>query len=189
MDTIKQYDKLIGIVFLALTILFIAVAMTNEYFFNWAYDRHQNQASWFIRPIFLIPFCYFAYKRSWAGLSFTVFCLFTSMCWFSKPDSVSEDVKEFLEFEKQWLMTVWDYKKILLTATIPISFIALALAFWKRSLLVGIGVVIMMATGKIIWSIQNAGEAGKSILIPAIVGLLLCSVFIFFGFRRLEKNN
>ena len=175
--------------FLTLTIIFITLAMTNEDFFNWVFARHQNQASWFIRPLFLIPFCYFAYVRSWTGISFTIFCLFTSMCWFGKPDFVSEEIKEFLEFEKQWLMAKWDYKKILLTVTIPFSFIALGLAFWKRSLLAGIGVVIMMATGKIIWSIQSAGEAGKSILVPAIAGLLLCSVFILFGFRRLEKNK
>jgi len=53
----------------------------------------------------------------------------------------------------------------------------------------GLGVVVLMATGKIIWSIQSAGEAGKSILVPAVVGLLVCTGLIYFGFKRLEENN
>lgn len=69
-------------------------------------------------------------------------------------------------------------------------FFALGLAFWKRSLLIGLGVVVLMATGKIVWSIQNAGESGKSIIVPAILGLVICSGLIFYGFKRLEiKNN
>lgn len=72
--------------------------------------------------------------------------------------------------------------------TIPISFIVLGLAFWKRSLLMALGVIVLMATGKIIWSIYNTGEAGKSIIIPAVIGLLLCCGLIFYGFKKLDKK-
>ena len=72
--------------------------------------------------------------------------------------------------------------------TIPISFLALGLSFWKRSLLMGLGVVILMSTGKIIWSIQNAGESGKSILIPAVIGLLICCALIYYGFKKMENK-
>lgn len=182
-------DKIIALLFLALTITFIVVSMTNEAFFEWVFDRHHNQWSWYLRPIFLIPFCYFAYKQSWSGISITIFCLFTSMFWFNKPAIVSEDVIEFLQYEKEWLYGTWNYKKVLMMTTIPISFIALGLAFWKRSLLMGLGVIVLMATGKIIWSIYNAGEAGKSIIIPAVIGLLLCCGLIFYGFKKLEKKD
>ena len=94
-----------------------------------------------------------------------------------------------MQFEKDWLNAQWDYKKWLLVLTVPVSFLALGLAFWKRSLLMGLGVVVLMASGKIIWSICNAGEAGKSILIPAIIGLAFCVILIYFGFRRLEKSK
>ena len=53
----------------------------------------------------------------------------------------------------------------------------------------GLGVVVLMATGKIIWSIQNAGESGKAIIIPAIFGLIICCGLIFYGFKRLEKRK
>jgi len=188
MKTFKR-DKIIGFIFAVLTVVFIAFCMLHKPFFDWVFERHHNQWSWYIRPIFLIPFCYFSYKRSWAGISITIFCLFTSMFWFNTPQVVSEPVKEFLQFEKEWLYGEWNFKKIMLIVTVPFSFFALGLSFWKRSLLMGLGVVVLMATGKIIWSIQNAGESGKSILVPAIIGLSICCVLIYLGFKRLEKKN
>jgi hypothetical protein len=182
-------DKITALLFLALTIIFLVVSMTNASFFQWAFERHHNPWSWYIRPLFLIPFCFFAYKRSWSGVSATIFLLFTSMFWFNRPTEVSAQVMEFLQFEKDWLYGAWNFQKILLILTVPISFFALGLAFWKRSLLMGLGVVVLMATGKIIWSIQNAGESGKSIVIPALLGLGICSALIYWGFRRLEKKN
>jgi hypothetical protein len=182
-------DKIIAIVFFALTILFVIISMTNQTFFDWVFDRHHNPWSWYIRPLFLVPFCFFAYKHNWSGISITVFCLFTSMFWFNRPDEVSDRVMAFLQFEKEWLYGEWNFKKIMLITTVPVSFIALGLAFWKRSLLMGLGVVVLMAAGKIAWSVQNAGESGKSIIIPAILGLLICIGLIFYGFQRLEKKK
>lgn len=189
MGLFRKYDRWVGFAFALLTIVFLVGSITNECFFNWVFERHQNQMSWYIRPIFLIPFCFFAYKHSWTGISLTILCLFTSMFWFSKPEIVSDQVKSFLQFEKDWLYLAWDYKKILLILSVPISFFALGLAFWKRSLWMGLGVVVLMATGKIIWSIENAGDSGKSIIIPAIIGLLLCFGFIYYGFRRIDRRN
>src|SRR5574344_2552562 len=182
-------DKIIALLFFALTVLFLVLSMIDQTFFEWVFDRHHNQWSWYIRPIFLIPFCFFAYKRSWTGISITVFCLFTSMFWFNRPEVVSDNVKTFMQFEKDWLYGEWNYKKVILITTVPISFFALGLAFWKRSLIMGLGVIVLMATGKIVWSIQNAGESGKSIIIPAILGLLICRGLIYYGFRKLEQKK
>lgn len=163
--------------------------MNNTGFFDWVFKRHQNQLSWYIRPIFLIPFCYFAYQRSWSGISITVFCLFTSMFWFNTPEVVSDEVRLFLQFEKEWLVSEWTFNKIGLMLMVPFSFLLLGMAFWKRSLWLGIAVVVLMATGKIIWSILNAGESGKSIVVPAIIGLGICVGLMVYGFKRLEKRK
>jgi len=186
--TIKN-DITIAALFALLTFVFIAVLMMNVNFNSWVFDRHQNQLSWYIRPVFLIPFCFFAYKRSWAGISFVIFCLFTSMLWFDKPESVSDGVKTFLKFEKDWLYSAWDFWKILLILTVPFSFFVLGLAFWRNSFWMGLGVIILMAAGKIVWSVHNAGESGKTIIIPAISGLLICSGLIFYGFKKVKKRN
>ncbi len=184
-----KYDKTIAVLFASLTILFIVVALNNLSFFEWVFERHYNQLSWYIRPLFLIPFCYFAYKRSWTGVMATVFALFTSMFWFAKPEVVNEQVVGFLQYEKEWLTKSWDTRDVILALTVPFSFFLLALAFWKRSLWMGLAVVILMATGKIFWSIQSAGESGKSIIIPAVLGLALCFGLILLGFKRLEKKK
>lgn len=139
----KQYDKILALAFGVLTLVFLILAFTNESFFNWAYERHQNQLSWYIRPLFLIPFCYFAYKRRWAGIVGTVFFLLTSMFWFPKPDLVSEQVKQFLEMEKEWLSGNWGLAKILMSL-LPVDLAIVAVgnvqelvhqdkkAFWQR---------------------------------------------------------
>ncbi|WCL80966.1 hypothetical protein PPO43_13410 [Saprospira sp. CCB-QB6] len=183
----QTQDLFLGSFFLALTIAFIALAMSNRAFFDWVFERHHNQWSWYLRPLFLLPFCFFAYKKSFTGMMISVFALFTSMFWFPKPDLINKNVVDFLAFEKDYLYGEWTWNKGLLTLTIPISFIALGLAFWKRSLLMGLAVIVLMATGKMIWSLQNAAEAGKSILIPAILGLFICCGLIYYGFKRLKN--
>ncbi len=181
-------DKVIALFFFILTIVFIAICMTNKVFFDWVFERHLNQWSWYLRPLFLIPFCYFAHKHCWSGISITVFCLFTSMFWFPKPEVVSKNAEIFLEFEKDYLYGEWNLSKLLMTLTIPVSFIALGLAFWKRSLIMGLGVIMLIATGKILWSIQTAGESGKSIIFPAIVGLLICIGILSYGFKKFKQQ-
>lgn len=184
-----RYDKLIASLFALGTLIFILIAFTNNSFFNWAYERHQNQLSWYIRPLFLIPFCYSAYKRSWTGISVTVFLMLTSMFWFPKPDAVSSQVKDFLQMEMDYLLGDWSLSKILITLLVPVSLTTLAVAFWKRNLYFGISVMIFIAVAKMAWSVAFGGDAGKSIFIPAVVGLIICIVLIYFGFKKIEKNK
>lgn len=69
-------------------------------FLAWAWDRHHNILSWYTRPLFLLPFCYFAYKRSLAGISLTLFALVTSMFRFPAPEQPDPVVLGFLTMEK-----------------------------------------------------------------------------------------
>lgn len=186
---LKKYDKPIAIFFGLLTLLFLLAMSQSDSFFNWAFDRHHNTLSWYIRPLFIIPFCYSAYKRSWAGIALSVFGIATSMLWFPAPADPSDSVKEFLQFEKDWLEMPHNFQKILLELTVPVSSFLLGFAFWKRSLWMGVTVIVLMATCKIIWSVYNAGESGMSIIIPAMLGLGICLVLVVLGFRRLNKNK
>ncbi len=186
---LKQYDKFLAVIFGVLTLILLALAFTNKTFFEWAYERHQNQLSWYLKPLFLIPFCYFAYKRSWAGILGTIFLLLTSMFWFPKPTVISEQAKQFLEMEKEYLSGDWGFAKVLMSSLVPISLTALAVAFWKRSLWFGLSVIVFIAIAKMTWSVMFGGEAGKSIFIPAILGLVTCIILIYIGFRKLEKRK
>ena len=179
-------NRIIGYAFLSLTAGFVVLLFTIDTFFEWVFIRHQNIFSWYIRPLFLVPFCYFAFKRNFAGVTAVLFALFTSMFWFSQPQSVSIDVVEFLEFEKTYLKGKWGVQEWVFSFTVPFSLWALAFAFWKKSYLIGISVLILIATGKILWSLNYGQDAGKSILIPAIAGLSICLAFVYWGYKRLS---
>lgn len=186
---IKTYDKPIAAIFAFFTILFFVLMITNKDFFIWAFQRHQNMLSWYIRPLFLIPFCYFAYKRSWSGISITIFLLFTSMFYFPQPEVVSAQVIQFLQVEIDYLNAPWSIGKIIMTLIVPIAFIALGTAFWKRNLLLGLSVIVFIALGKMLWSVVFGGESGMSILAPAIIGLIICVLLIYFGYKMARKGK
>lgn len=188
-EVLRHYDKTIAVLFGILTTFFLILAFRSEGFFTWAFERHQNQISWYIRPLFLVPFCYAAFKRSWTGISGTIFLLLTSMFWFSKPAVVSEQVQQFLKMEIQYLTGDWNLTKLLISLLVPLSLVALATAFWKRSLWFGLSVLVFIAIAKMTWSVVYAGETGKSIFTPAIVGLLVGIVFVYLGFRRQAKKG
>ncbi|MED3576112.1 MULTISPECIES: hypothetical protein [Cytobacillus] len=187
--SLKKYDKKVAVIFAFLTLLFLIAAITSREFLDWLFTRHQNQLSWYIRPLFLIPFCFFAFKKSWAGISITIFCIFTSMFWFPEPQSVNKQVEQFLAYEIDYLTGDWNVTKIMMTLLVPISLFLLGMGFWRRNLWIGLSVLIMIAIGKIMWSILSAGKSGNSIIIPAIIGLLICVVLIYWGFKKLGQRD
>jgi hypothetical protein len=154
----------------------------------WAWARHHNLLSWYIRPLFIIPFCYFAYRRSLAGMGLTILALVTSMAWFPAPEVPDPLVLQFLAAEKEWLTGPWPLEKWLLSLTVPGFFVFLALAFWKRSWWYGVALINAAALGKVLWSVVYGGESGWAVLPPALVGLLLCNAAVFFGVRWLTRR-
>lgn len=188
-NEISKQNKLAAIGFGILSLLFIIVMAVNKDFFDWTFLRHQNVLSWWIRPLSLIPFCYFAYKRNPMGISVTIFLLLTSMAWFPVPSEVSEQVKGFLDVEKEYLTSTWTIGKIVISSLVPLTMGFLCAALWKRNLKWGIFVLIVIAFAKILWSILEAGNDGASILVPAIGGLVICIVVVYYGFKRAEKRK
>lgn len=187
--TLQRLDNPLAILFAVLSVLFIVIASASTGFFEWVFARHQNQLSWYIRPLFLIPFCFFSFKKSFAGISITIFLLLTSMFWFPEPTTVNNSVADFLAMEKDYLLGYWGWVKIVTTILVPLSLIALSIAFWKRSLWMGISVMVFIAVAKMLWSVLFGGESGRSVILPAVIGLLICIALISVGFIRMQKKN
>jgi len=185
----KKADFITGMIFLAATILFIILFMTNDDFFNWAFERHHNVLSWYIRPLFIIPMVIFAFKKSYTGIFASVFALFTSMFWFPVPAEVNPKVKEFLAFEMEYLKGTWDAPKIIISLSIPLFFFMLLTAAWKRNWRWLLGVITGAAVLKIIWSVAFSGEAGMSIIKPAILGLIVCIGGLALYFKKHRKKE
>lgn len=185
----QKTDFLIGMLFAALTAIAILLFFTNDTFFKWAFDRHHNVLSWYIRPIFIIPIVYFAFKKSWTGIMAFIFCLFTSMFWFPAPDVVSDKVVGFLAFEQEYLKGSWDMSKIIVQLAVPAFFAALIYTAWHRSIKALIGVIIAAAVLKVLWSALFAGADGLSIIKPAVSGVVICIAAVIYYKRRGRKSN
>jgi hypothetical protein len=166
----------------------VNVELLND-FLAWAWARHHNILSWYIRPLFIIPFIYFAYKRSWKGMLVTVIALTTSMFWFPAPATVDPAVEQFLAAELEYLTGLWTVQKLLLTLVIPAFFILLGLAFWKRSWWWGVAVINLAALGKVAWSVAEGGQSGLTVLVPALVGMILCNLAVYFGVKYLHGKR
>lgn len=151
-------------------------------FAAWAWARHHNMLSWYIRPLFLLPFVLFAYRRNLWGIVLTLVALATSMFWFPTPAVPDPRAVEFLAMEREYLTGPWTWWKTGLTLLVPLSLGGLALAFWQRSLRWGLVVINAMALGKITWSFAFGDiGGGLAVALPALVGLVVCNAVILLA--------
>ena len=185
----KKVDFILGMVFALATIIFIVLFLTNDTFFNWAFERHHNILSWYIRPLFIIPMVVFAFKKSFTGVFASIFALFTSMFWFPVPATKNPQVIEFLAFEMDYLKDTWTVPKIVISLAVPLFFFMLLTAAWKRNWKWLLGVIIGAAVLKFIWSIAFSGEAGMSILKPALLGLVVCIGGLGYFFKKHKRGK
>jgi hypothetical protein len=189
----KRTDVILSVGTLALAlfaVVVIAATGTTDEFIAWAWARHHNVLSWYIRPLFLLPFCYFAYKRSLWGIVLTVVALATSMFWFPAPQHSSPAVNEMLASEREYLTANWTLWKVVIALLVPLGFAALALAFWRRSLAWGLAVINAMVLFKIGWTFLFSTEAGAMSHLPAaVLGLVLCDALILYFMRRMRPRS
>ena len=190
----KRTDVILSLATVALALIaagVIAATGSTDEFVAWAWERHHNVLSWYIRPLFLLPFCYFAYKRSLWGIMLTLLALATSMFWFPAPQHSSPAVNEMLEAEKEYLTANWTLWKVLIALLVPLAFAALGLAFWKRSLLYGLAVINAAIIFKIGWTfVFGTGAGAMSHLPAALLGLAICdAVILYLRHRRRARSS
>ena len=157
-------------------------------FLDWAWERHHNPLSWYIRPLFVLPFCYFAYKKSVWGVVLTIVAVLSSMFWFPAPPVADERAAEFLATERRYVTGGWTLAKSAMTALVPVWFFVLAWAFWRRSWLAGFLVINVGMLLKVVWSFYFAGDSAWSI-IPAVgVGAVVVNGLMLFVYWRIGRR-
>jgi hypothetical protein len=190
--TMKRTDVILSVGTLALVLLAVvgmAVTGSINEFTAWAWERHHNVLSWYIRPLFFLPFCYFAYKRSLFGMVLTLVALATSMSWFPATETTSPAVIEMRAAEEAYFAAGWPLWKVLLALIVPISFAALGLVFWKRSIVYGLVLLNVIVLVKLAWSFYFGEESGGLTLLPsALAGLAVCDAVILYVVRRMGKG-
>ena len=189
----KRADMLLSVGTLALILLawaLMAVTGNAGEFLAWAWERHHNVLSWYIRPLFFLPFCYFAYRRSVSGMMLTLVALATSMFWFPAPERSDPMTLEFLAVEREDLTGDWTTAKVLMATLVPISFAALGLVFWKRSIVYGLVLLNVVVLVKLAWSFYFGDASGGLTLLPtALAGLAICDAVILYVVRRMRGRR
>ena len=173
---------------LVLTGLTLAATGTTGQLLGWAWERHANILSWYIRPLFLLPLAYFSYQRWISGIVITLIALATSIAWFPRPDRVQPMIEEFLAFERAWLTSGWTPEKVLSWALAVAGLAAVCLAFWKRSLAYGLVVITTLAVGKMAWGVVEGRGTGWAMLVPAIAGLVICNGAVLYAMHKLRRR-
>jgi hypothetical protein len=156
----------------------------------WAWNRHHNVLSWYIRPLFLLPFCWFAHRRSLLGLAATLVALATSMAWFPAPAAPDPAVVAMLDAERDYLLGPWTAPKVL-AALVPATFAALAVAFWRRSFMWGLVIVNGAVLFKIGWTYAVGDTTGADAhLVPALLGLaVIDGLFVVAARVRAQRSR
>ena len=186
-------DVILSVATLALALVaagVIAATSSTGEFVAWAWGRHHNILSWYVRPLFLLPFCFFAYRRSLFGILLTLLALVTSMFWFPAPEQARPAVNEMLKAEEAYLTADWTLWKVLIALLIPLTFAALGLAFWRRSLAWGLAVVNAAILFKIAWTFLFSTQAGALSHLPAaVLGLVVCDALILYVMRKMRARS
>ena len=158
-------------------------------FLSWVWARHHNELSWYVRPLFLLPFCFFAYRRSLLGILVTLLIFPTSLFWFPAPENPSPRVEGYLAWERQFLLEGSVVARVALVLLVVTFFVALATTFWKRSWLWGLAVINAGTLLKVIWSVAFGGASGWASLAPSIFTLAVTDAAILLTMRFLRHRR
>jgi len=157
-------------------------------FLDWAWARHLNPLSWYVRPLFILPFCYFAYKKSARGIVLTLAAVTSSMFWFPVPATPDPRAVALLDVERQYVGGPLTLERIVLTTLIPIWFVALAWGVQRRSWLAVVTAISSGTLLKVAWLFHEAGSNAWLIVPPVALGTAACACVLLVAYTRVRRR-
>lgn len=192
MNNRVSLDKVV-LCFVGLVLLYSLILLLHAFFNgvdigNWIWDRHQNQFSWYSRPLFIIPACYYAYHRKiWHVISFMLL-LATSLFWFPAPLQVSPKVIAYLEWEKQLFFTNDSFVPLFLLSSVVVLFLfCLFYSFWHRNPWLGLILINVGTILKVIVSIVLGKDLGMAAIVPSLSSMAIINVVAFLVWKFIRK--
>lgn len=173
----------------ALALLYSAAMLFTAYLSGenlgeWVWQRHQNLFSWYSRPLFVVPACYYAYRRKPALIFGFMALLGCSLFWFAAPDNVPEHVVSFLDWEKELFFSNDSvFPLLLLVLVVTVFLVLLFYAFWQRSLWVGLLIINVGTVVKVIVSLVFGQQAGAAAVVPSLSSLAIINTVALMIWR------
>ena len=156
---------------------------------EWIWNRHQNQFSWYSRPLFIIPACYYAYKQKLGFIIGIMVLLGTSLFWFAPPAEVSETISGYLDWERQMFFNPDNRTPIIgLSISVLLFLFLLFYAFWQKSFWIGLLVLNIGNLLKIGVSIVFGGDAGMASIVPTLSSILVLNM-LAYAIWKLKMNK
>ncbi|MDI3405113.1 hypothetical protein [Streptomyces cavernicola] len=154
-------------------------------FLDWAWPRHLNPVSWYIRPLFFLPIAYFCWTRRPVALTATVVAMLSSFFWFPAPapGAIDPQIQGVLDMEERLFVDPTWITWVTLP-TIPALLAGLCLAFWRHSIGWGLLVIDAGLAFKIAWAYANSGSDGGATLLPLGLGGALMTATVLVIARR-----
>jgi len=152
-------------------------------FAAWAWPRHLNPLSWYIRPLFFLPIAYFCWTRRPSALFLTIAAMLSSFFWFPEPEEIDPAMAGVLAMEER-LFTDPTWVTWTSLAMIPLLIGGLCAAFWYRSLAWGLLVINGGLLAKIAWTVVNSGSDGLATLLPLGSGMVVMTAAVVLVARR-----
>ena len=155
---------------------------------EWAWARHHNVLSWYVRPLFVLPYCWFAYRRRLPGMAATLLLLPTSLAWFPPPKRVDPRVERYLARERA--LVTGDRRGLLAVSAAAAAFLAaLGAAFWRRSWGWGLAVLNAGTLLKVAWGFAAGDGSGRAAAGPALATLAVSDAAVALAHRIATSNR
>ncbi|WP_017573758.1 hypothetical protein [Nocardiopsis halotolerans] len=146
-------------------------------FLTWAWPRHLNPLSWYVRPLFFLPIAYLCWTRRPVPLALTIVAMLSSFFWFPAPERIDPAMAGVLEMEKE-LFTDPTWVTWATLPLVPALLGSLCAAFWYRSLGWGLIVINGGLALKIAWTVANSGADGLATVLPLGLGMALMTTAV-----------
>ena len=155
-------------------------------FADWAWARHHNEWSWYIRGFIIIAFCGAAWRRHLPALVGLAIFFPVSAVIFPAPQTPKPYVVTFLETERTLLESLSFPEMMLFLVTVIAFLWILAAAFWHRSLFYGLLVANLGGAIKLGFGYWAWGDIGAIALVPTLVTALVfnTAVLAWWMFQR-----
>lgn len=160
---------------------------------DWVWARHHNEWSWHIRPLLILAFCAAAYFRSGAGVMICALLFPLSAILFPAPIAPPRpEVVAYLERERALLERAAAWQIAAFAAAVAGFLWLLALAFWKRSLWIGLLVANLGGAAKVAGSLWLWHDAGAASIRPALLTAVVVNAAVILAwlvFRQTRRRR